>query len=138
MSSEGELSRYDEDVALMNQAFGVGGSLTELERTAVREFLIREKLERFDNAEMKYEQVEGMTYSEMRSMLERQKAVRSSELDSLMEGGNENFRMRVCERLRQAEQTGEFAINHCPLCRKIVRTALAKQCLWCGADWHQE
>lgn len=26
--------------------------------------------------------------------------------------------------------------NRCPKCNKIVRTPEARQCLWCGADWH--
>ncbi len=30
-----------------------------------------------------------------------------------------------------------IVVNRCPACSRIVRTPLAQQCLWCGADWHR-
>ena len=27
-------------------------------------------------------------------------------------------------------------INRCPKCLTVVRTPMARQCLWCGHDWH--
>lgn len=30
----------------------------------------------------------------------------------------------------------KIAPARCPECKRIVRTPEAKQCLWCGADWH--
>jgi hypothetical protein len=33
--------------------------------------------------------------------------------------------------------TGQLQANRCPKCNRIVRTPHARQCLWCGHDWHQ-
>ena len=30
----------------------------------------------------------------------------------------------------------EHRINRCPMCNRIARTPLAKQCHWCRHDWH--
>ena len=54
------------------------------------------------------------------------------------------------EEVRQASLAGQVAIrraiedriyrehgvNRCPQCHRIVRTPLARQCRWCGHDWH--
>ena len=52
--------------------------------------------------------------------------------------GFETFREQVRQRLLQALATGEVPIKRCPECNRVVRTPLAKQCLWCGQDWHHE
>ena len=28
-------------------------------------------------------------------------------------------------------------VNRCPACNRVVRTPEAKQCFWCGHDWHK-
>ena len=33
-------------------------------------------------------------------------------------------------------RTGQVVVNRCPECSRIVKTPLARQCLWCGYDWH--
>jgi len=38
---------------------------------------------------------------------------------------------RICR-----EHTDELFINRCPECGRIVVSPTAKQCLWCGNDWH--
>jgi hypothetical protein len=30
----------------------------------------------------------------------------------------------------------QIQINYCPECSRVLRTPIAKQCLWCGHDWH--
>ncbi len=30
----------------------------------------------------------------------------------------------------------DLPINRCLECKRLVRTPLARQCLWCGHDWH--
>lgn len=30
----------------------------------------------------------------------------------------------------------DLPLNRCPKCARLVRTPIAKQCLWCGHDWH--
>jgi len=34
------------------------------------------------------------------------------------------------------ERRSEIVENRCPKCHRLVRTPKAKQCLWCGNDWH--
>jgi hypothetical protein len=41
----------------------------------------------------------------------------------------------VCRILAQHEK--EVEINRCSRCNRIVATPLAKQCLWCGHNWHR-
>jgi hypothetical protein len=50
-------------------------------------------------------------------------------------GGNELFRKRVRERIL-GDCANEVFINRCAKCDRIVATPRAKQCLWCGHDWH--
>jgi hypothetical protein len=45
------------------------------------------------------------------------------------------FRARVRDRLLR-EHADEIAINRCPACGRIVASPKARQCLWCGHDWH--
>ena len=30
----------------------------------------------------------------------------------------------------------KLSLNRCPACQRLVRTPLARQCLWCGHRWH--
>lgn len=114
---------YDEALALFDYAFCQPGVLTPLESEAAKQFLLRKK-------------AELVSPRSARIMFERWGAKQNAELEQLMEGGEQAFQQRVLNRLLNAEQSGENSINRCPKCRKIVRTALAKQCLWCGHDWH--
>jgi len=41
--------------------------------------------------------------------------------------------MKLAERAGPVR--GRF-VNRCPRCRWVVRTLQARQCLWCGFDWH--
>jgi hypothetical protein len=34
------------------------------------------------------------------------------------------------------ERRSEIVENRCPACHRLVRTPKARQCLWCGNDWH--
>ena len=35
-----------------------------------------------------------------------------------------------------AQHRAEIIENRCPACHRLVRTPVARQCLWCGFDWH--
>ena len=59
------------------------------------------------------------------------------EVAASLKQGVDLFRKRVKERLLQ-EHTHEIFINRCPKCDRVVRTPRAKQCLWCGHDWHDK
>jgi hypothetical protein len=54
---------------------------------------------------------------------------------SALEEGHWAFLRRVRDRIL-AEDGDQVFINRCPVCRRIVRTPKAKQCLWCRHDWH--
>lgn len=34
------------------------------------------------------------------------------------------------------EHYDELPLNRCPVCDRLARTPTARQCLWCGHDWH--
>jgi hypothetical protein len=46
------------------------------------------------------------------------------------------FEQAIFDRLWRQYLEGSLPLNRCPRCLRIVRTPLAKQCLWCGHDWH--
>jgi hypothetical protein len=45
------------------------------------------------------------------------------------------LRTQVARRILR-EHHLEFVVNRCAVCNRIVRTPAARQCLWCGHDWH--
>lgn len=57
------------------------------------------------------------------------------EINAALADGAEVFRRRVCTRVL-TEAAGELFVNRCPQCRRVVRTPQARQCFWCGLDWH--
>ena len=57
------------------------------------------------------------------------------EVNAALADGPEAFRRRVRGRLLAGPAGGVF-VNRCPRCGRVVRTARARQCFWCGFDWH--
>ena len=55
-------------------------------------------------------------------------------LDQLADGV-ETFRRRTASRLLR-EHGVEVFVNRCARCNRVVATPKARQCLWCGFDWH--
>lgn len=41
-----------------------------------------------------------------------------------------------CSQRILKDNPGEVYFNLCPICNKLARTPQAKQCRWCGYDWH--
>lgn len=68
-------------------------------------------------------------------MEKRHSLANDSEVQLALSEGMEAFRRRVCQRIIR-EYSGDIFINRCPSCMRIVRTPEAKQCFWCGFDWH--
>jgi hypothetical protein len=62
-------------------------------------------------------------------------AVGEPEVEAALADGPETFRRRVRDRLL-AERGAEVFVNRCPRCGRVVRTPRARQCFWCGFDWH--
>jgi hypothetical protein len=57
------------------------------------------------------------------------------EVDLAIARGPESFRIEVAVRLL-ADPTALASVRRCPRCNRVARTPKAKQCFWCGHDWH--
>lgn len=57
------------------------------------------------------------------------------ELKAALADGVVALRSRAATRVI-AVHPDEIYIHRCPECNRVVRTPVAKQCLWCGHDWH--
>lgn len=53
----------------------------------------------------------------------------------LLDSGIEIFKTNVVARILE-DSGDQVDFNNCPICEKIARTPLAKQCRHCGHDWH--
>jgi hypothetical protein len=58
-----------------------------------------------------------------------------AEVMVLISDGVEAFHRRAAQRVLR-ERGDQVFLNRCPQCDRLVRTPKAKQCLWCGHDWH--
>jgi len=52
-----------------------------------------------------------------------------------LKDGYEQFAVNCAKRILK-DNPGEVIFNLCPNCKKLARTPLAKQCRFCGWDWH--
>ena len=59
-----------------------------------------------------------------------------ADIEAALAEGPEIFRRRVANRIL-TEHHDAVILNRCPSCGRIVRTPQAKQCFWCGLDWHK-
>lgn len=57
------------------------------------------------------------------------------EILALLENGYDEFKKIVADRIFK-EQRDKIHINNCPNCGRLARTPLAKQCRYCGNNWH--
>jgi hypothetical protein len=57
------------------------------------------------------------------------------EILRLASEGLDVFVERVAQRIL-AEHRNEITFNNCPKCGALTRTPKAKQCRFCGFDWH--
>ncbi len=60
---------------------------------------------------------------------------RDKEALKLLEDGYDAFKKKIATRLLK-EVPELIFINNCPKCKKLARTPEAKQCRFCGHDWH--
>jgi hypothetical protein len=44
-------------------------------------------------------------------------------------------RERIAQKIYD-EHGGDALLNNCPNCQRLARTSRAKQCRYCGHDWH--
>ena len=74
----------------------------------------------------------------MRRVMERDWVARGNpEIDVLLQYGSDHFRVSTALRVMEDCQDRVF-VNRCPSCSRIVATPRARQCLWCGHDWHEK
>jgi hypothetical protein len=59
------------------------------------------------------------------------------EVEAALAAGPEAFQRQVRDRLLR-ECDAEVFVNCCPRCARVVRTPRARQCFWCGFDWHNQ
>ncbi len=81
---------------------------------------------------LKAQNSENTKYGEM---LMNRWGTTNPEALSLLEGGYDNFKNRVATRIL-SEVSDKVFINNCPKCDELARTPKAKQCRFCGHDWH--
>jgi hypothetical protein len=79
-----------------------------------------------------------MPDSEMRTKiyLRNQWLTDEPEILAQLDEGYVKFILNCTERVLK-EQTNEVFFNWCPKCSKLARTPHAKQCRFCGYDWHE-
>ncbi|MDB5148568.1 MAG: uncharacterized protein JWQ57_2588 [Mucilaginibacter sp.] len=67
--------------------------------------------------------------------LERKMITEDPEILKLLDDGYEQLRSRAAENALKSHP-GEVFFNRCKICGKPARTPFAKQCRFCGHDWH--
>jgi hypothetical protein len=53
----------------------------------------------------------------------------------LLEKGYDKFEISVANRIL-TQHTDKVFLNNCPRCGNLARTPYARQCRYCGHDWH--
>ena len=116
---------YDEDRELTRYVWDHYSPLmTEFERRVGRAIMGRMKAAGSEQSP----QLAGM-------LNRRWGAIDDAEINEALVDGPEAFRRNVRDRVL-AECGAELFVNRCPGCRNIARTPRARQCFWCGHDWH--
>jgi hypothetical protein len=67
--------------------------------------------------------------------LERKMITEDPEILKLLDDGYEQLRLRAAENVLK-NHPGTVLFNRCEICGKPARTPLARQCRFCGHDWH--
>jgi hypothetical protein len=72
-----------------------------------------------------------------RTINERLGAVGDPAIETALANGPDDYRRQVCKRL-MTEYADTIQVKRCPQCARVVRTPRARQCFWCGNDWHDD
>lgn len=99
--------------------------LTDLERMAIRHSGSIYKLENLisDNANLiKIYREKGWLTSDQNVL-------------NLLEGGYKQFELNTANRIL-SQNPNEVFFNNCPKCTQLSRTPYARQCRFCGHNWH--
>lgn len=74
--------------------------------------------------------------SRKRWYLERKMITEDPEVLKLLDNGYEQLRSRAAENVLKNHQGKVVLFNRCKICGKPARTPFARQCRFCGHDWH--
>ncbi|GAB5525153.1 MAG: hypothetical protein Roseis2KO_30250 [Roseivirga sp.] len=96
----------------------------ELERKASSHYIASAKLEGFSQTNV----------SRLRDGLRRMQTKDESVL-KLLEDGYATFARNTAARIYK-DHRKELNLNYCPECKGLARTPKARQCRYCGHDWH--
>jgi len=95
--------------------------MTQLEKFGYIRIAASEKTAATDNEALKRELLQNFCSDDDPEVIE-----------AISKGSNK-FKESVRDRiLREYPE----AVSRCPSCSKVLRTPRAKQCMWCGFDWH--
>src|SRR5262249_42833095 len=129
VGSERGMVEYDEESVLLKYLWEHCQHLmTVLERRANRAILARAKAasaERLNSPKI------------ARMLREDWGCAGDAQGNAALAAGEDAFRRRVCQRVLSS-RAAQASINRCPRCHRVVRTPKARQCFWCGNDWHDE
>jgi hypothetical protein len=114
---------YDEDRVLTNYVCEhYSRYMTPLERGMMNAILLQQKMQLTQS-------------SALRQKLLELHQVSKEDYEAALVDGPEQYRRQVRNRLI-AEHRSDVFINRCSQCQRVVRTPEARQCFWCGFDWH--
>ena len=114
---------YDEEEELTRYVLNHhGGFMTSLEAWIVRASHAEEKA---DAAQSEY----------IASLLRRRSGHLDERVARALEAGPATCRRLIKDRLLR-DHADQIEVNRCPSCHRVVRTPSARQCFWCGHDWH--
>ena len=119
---------YDETRELYRYvSFNRRELMTPLEREAETLGMLREKARASDNEDVR------------QALVKKYNAWKNEQALRLIGDDLEGLRSlqaSVADRITTEIASGRVVVNRCPACSRIVKTPLARQCLWCGHDWH--
>ena len=70
-------------------------------------------------------------------LVEKGWRVNYKEVAELLKDGFDQFRIKTSERILK-DNPNKIYFNHCSRCGKLARTPHARQCRFCGYDWHKQ
>ena len=88
------------------------------------------------NSQYKLENTSGDQVKMGKVYLERNWLTTDQSVLSLLNDGYDQFELNVATRILSQNPSKVF-FNNCPKCAKLARTPYAKQCRFCGYNWHQ-
>ncbi len=95
--------------------------MTDHEKLALKHHMYMDKTD--DNAHMR------------KLLIDRGWITQTPEITQYLKNGYEEFELSVAQRIME-ETPDQVFLNHCPKCHTLARTPYARQCRFCGHDWH--